>query len=96
MVAQSVQSSLRRRVALAEVYTRVSVMSTWLLNSSCSCGVGVLIDSGLHLFQELIDVHQVILRSQVWQGQGVLVWHWTAVASVMTINRNHGWSMHVV
>lgn len=96
-VAQAVQSSLRRRMALAEVDTRVSVVVAWLLDSSGSRCVGVLIDGRLHLLQELINVHQIILGSQVWQWQGVLVlWHWTTMASVVTIDSNHGWSMHVV
>lgn len=57
---------LRWRVALAEVDGRVCVVGTWLLNSSSGCGIGTLVDGGLHLLQELIDVHQIVLGSQVW------------------------------
>lgn len=94
---KTMKSSLRRRVALTEVHTGVSVVSAWLLDSRGGCGVGVFIDGRLHLLQELVDVHQVSLGSQVWQGQGVLVlWHGTAMTSMMIIKRNHGWGVHVV
>lgn len=48
-------------------------MSTRLLNASSCSRVGALIHSGLHLLQELVDVHQVILGPQVWQWQSILV-----------------------
>jgi len=52
-------------MTLAEVDSRVGVVRTRLLDTSCCCCVGTLIHSRLHLLQELVDVHQVILGSQV-------------------------------
>jgi hypothetical protein len=75
---------------LAKVDPRVSVVSSWLLDASCSCSVGVLIHGRLHLLQKLIDVHQIILSSQVWKRQSILVlWHRTTVTSVMAVDWNH-------
>ena len=90
MVTQTLESSLGRRVTLSEVDSLVSVVGTWLLNACCSCSIGALIDGRLHLLEELIDVHQIILGSQVghrWESVLVLR-HWPSVSS-LTIHRNH-------
>jgi hypothetical protein len=89
VVAETVESSLGWRVALSEVDGLVSVVSTGLLNTCCSCCVGALVDCRLHLLKELIDVHQIILSSKVghrWESVLVLR-HWTSVSSV-AINRH--------
>jgi len=64
-VADTVNSSLWGRVALAEVDGRVGVVSTWLLDACSSSSIGALIHGRLHLLEELINVHQVVLGSQV-------------------------------
>lgn len=76
-------------MALSEVDGLVSVVCTWLLDTSCSCGVRTLVDSRLHLFEELIDVHQIILGPQVghrWESVLVLR-HWASVSS-MAVDRH--------
>lgn len=98
-VTEVVQGRLWRRVALTEVDTRVGVVSTWLLDTSGCSSIGVFIHGRLHLLQELVNIHQVVLGSNVRERQCILVLRngATAVASVMAINRNHLWaSMHVV
>lgn len=78
-------------MALAEVDTSVGVVGTWLLDASGGSGVGVLVHGRLHLLQELVDVHQVVLGSHVGKGQSVLVLrHGTAVTAVVTtVDRHH-------
>jgi hypothetical protein len=77
-------------------------MRTRLLDASCCGSIGALIHSGLHLLQELIDVHQVILGSQVWQWQGILMLRYVTVvaaaaAAAMTVNRDQRrCGLHVV
>lgn len=83
-MAKTVESSLRWRVALSEIDGLVSIVCAWLLNTSCSCGVRALVDSRLHLLQKLIDVHQIILGSQVghrWESV-LMLRHWASVSSV--------------
>lgn len=75
---------------MSEVDSLVGVVGTWLLNARCSCGIRALIDGRLHLLKELIDIHQVILGSQVrhrWKSVLVLR-HWASVSS-MAIHRDH-------
>jgi hypothetical protein len=101
-VAEIVHGCLRRRVALAEVDGRVGVVRTRLLDASCCRRIGAFIHSGLHLLQELVDVHQVILGPQVGQRQGILMLRHvtvvtTSTAMSMAINRNERRaSRHVV
>jgi hypothetical protein len=52
----------------------------------------------LHLLKELIDVHQIILGSQIghWRQSIMVLWHGTAMTSV-AINRDQlGSSWEVV
>jgi hypothetical protein len=56
-VAETVNSCLWGRVALAEVDGRVGVVSTWLLNACGSSRIGALIHGRLHLLEKLINVH---------------------------------------
>lgn len=89
LMAKTVESSLRWRVALSKVDGLVSVVVTWLLDTSCSSSIRALVDSRLHLLKELINVHQIILGSQVghrWESVLVLR-HWASVSSV-TIDRH--------
>jgi hypothetical protein len=84
LVTKTVESSLGWRVALSEVDGVGSVVIAGLLDTSCSCGVRALVDSRLHLLEELIDVHQIILSSQVghrWESVLVLR-HWAPVSTV--------------
>ena len=87
---EALESSLGRRVALTEVDGLVSVMGTWLLHTSSGSSIRALVNGRLHLLQELIDVHQIILRSQVghWRKSILVLWHWASVAA-MAFNRNH-------
>lgn len=94
---------LWRRVAMAVGLSSVGVVRTGLLNTS-GCGrVGALIDGGLHLLQELVDVQEVVLGSQVghwWEGILMLgdgTTATTSVAMAVTVDRDHRWaSRHVV
>ena len=88
-------------MALTEVDGLVSVMSTWLLDSSGGSSVRALIDGRLHLLQKLINVHQIILGSQVWHRwkSVLMLWHGASMTSMasMAFNRNHcGSSRNVV
>ena len=63
-------------MARAVAGTGVDVVSSGLLNTSSCSVVGVLVDSALKLFQELVDVQEIALSPQVGQGQRVGVMHW--------------------
>lgn len=96
-------SGVRRRLALAEVDSNVSVVSSSILDASCGCEVGILVDSVLHLLEELINVQKVILGSQVghwWQGILVVrsmgdmaVGDSVSSTSSSSANCNHSWSL---
>jgi len=87
VVTKTLESSLGRRVALSKIDSLVRIVSTWLLNACCSCSVGALIDSRLHLLEELIDVHQIILGSQVrHRWESVLMLGHGASVSPVTIH----------
>ena len=62
-VAQTMESSLWWRVALTEVDSLMSVMSTWLLNTGGSSSIRALVYGRLHLLEELINVHEIVLGS---------------------------------
>lgn len=62
-VAQTMESSLWWRVALTEVDSLMSVMSTWLLNTGSSSSIRALVYGRLHLLEELINVHEIVLGS---------------------------------
>lgn len=77
------------------------MVRTRLLNSGSRGGIGALIYSGLHLLEELVDIHQVVLRSQVGQRKSILMLrHVTMVATAavvsVAINRNQRRSRHVI
>lgn len=61
------RSESGRRVAGAETSSSVHVMSPRLLNSGrCSLvGILILIHGGLKLFEELVDVQEVVFGSQI-------------------------------
>jgi hypothetical protein len=41
------------------------------------------------LLKKLIDVHQIILGAEIWQGESVLVLrHWSTMVPSMMIDRN--------
>lgn len=82
----------------AEAKGLVGVVSTWLLDTSSgsSVGVGALVDGGLHLLEELINVHQVGFGSKVGHGRESVLLLRKPMTS-MAIHSNHGWaSWHVV
>lgn len=81
-------------MALAEVDTGMSVVGSWLLDTGCCCGIGVLVDGRLHLLKELIDVHEIGLGADSWQGESILVLRHvsTVVVTAVAINRNQRWS----
>ena len=58
------------------------------MNASSGGSIGALIDGRLHLLKELINVHQVVLGSQVWHWWKSIVMGSNAVATV-TIDGNH-------
>lgn len=92
-MAETVNGTLWGGLALAEVDGRVGVMGAWLLNACGGSSIGALINGGLHLFEELVNVHQVVLGSQVGQREGILVlWHVSAVVASMAVNRNKRWT----
>jgi hypothetical protein len=81
------------RVALAEVDGLVGVVGAWLLDSCGGGCVRALVHGGLHLLQELIDIHQIVLGSQVghrWESI-LMCWHWACVTSMSTMafDRDH-------
>lgn len=93
-----VVESLRWRVALAKVDTSVSVVCSWLLDTSCCGGIGVLIDGRLHLLKELVNVHEIGLGANSWQWKSVLVLRHvgTVMVTAMAVNRNQsrtGWNV---
>lgn len=68
-------------------------MRTRLLDSRSRGSIGALIYSGLHLLEELVDVHQVVLCSQVGQRKSILMLRHVTVVTTATvvsvaINRN--------
>jgi hypothetical protein len=65
--AETVES-LRWGLAVPEVDGLVGVVCSGMLDTSWCCGAGTLIDSRLHLFQELIDVHEIVLGPEIWHG----------------------------
>jgi hypothetical protein len=70
---------------------RVGVMGSGLLDTS-SCGrVGALVDGGLHLLEELVDVEEVGLGPQIGHRREsiLMLGHGGAAASVTT-DRHHG------
>jgi hypothetical protein len=92
-MSEAMESGLWRGVGLAEVDGGVGVVCSWLLDTSCCCSVGVLIDGRLHLLQELVNVHEIRLGAYSGQWKSVLVLrHMSTVVSAMAINRNQRWT----
>lgn len=92
-VAETVNSGLWGGVTLAEIDGRVGVVRTWLLNACGSSSIGALIHGRLHLLEELINVHQVVLGSQVREREGILMlWHVSAVVASMSVHGNQRWT----
>ena len=83
---------------MSEVDGLMSVVCSRLLDTCCCGGVRTLVDGRLHLLQELINVHEIVLGSKIWHWWEciLMLGHWTTVTSV-AINRNHGWAgWHVI
>jgi len=77
-------------VEAVELVWHVSV-DAWLLDSGCCCLVGALINGGLKLLQELVNIEQITLRASVGEWQSVALSKWgvntTAAVHVHTAIR---------
>jgi hypothetical protein len=63
------------------------------LDTSGRSGVAVLIDSGLHLLEELINVHEISLGTNSGQWKSILVLRLVStVVTAVTINRYQRWT----
>jgi hypothetical protein len=58
-----VVKGLWRRVALTEVDAGVGIVGPWLLNTGRGSSIGAFVNGRLHLLQELINVHEIVLGS---------------------------------
>lgn len=82
---------LWRRVAMAVDLGRVGVVGAGLLDTSSRGRVGALVDGGLHLLQELVDIEEIGLGSQVGHGrERVLVLGHGRAACAVATDRHHG------
>lgn len=81
---------LRRGTAVAVAISCAGVVSAGLLDASSSSRVRALVDRGLHLLQEVVDVEEIRLGSQVrhWR-EGVLVLGHGRTAASVAVDRHH-------
>lgn len=85
-------------VRLPEAHGLVRVVAAGLVDAGGGGGAGALVDGGLHLVEEVVDVEEVALRLQVGHGERVVrLWHrgdaWAVTASSYCHQRLRG---HVV
>ena len=74
------------------------VVASGLVDASCRGGAGALVDGGLHLVEEVIDVEEVVLGLQVGHREGVVgLGHRGDAGAVSTTSYCHqGLRGHVV
>ena len=63
----------RRRVGSSIVHATMHVVGTRLGDSCCCDVVIILVDGVLHLFQELVDVDQIILGPGITHGRQLVL-----------------------
>ncbi len=89
--------SLGRTLTLTEVGRLVSVVTSWEVDAcSCSCS-GVVVDGGLHLVQEVVDIDKIALGSEIWHRERVVrLRERSRNTTALTTDSNHLLSWHIL
>lgn len=83
---------------MPEAHGLVGVVASGLVDAGGGGGAGALVDGGLHLVEEVVDVEKIALRLQIGHRERVVrLWHrGDARAVSATSNRHQGLRGHVV
>lgn len=86
----------RRRVGSSIVHATMHVVGTRLGDSCCCDVVIILVDGVLHLFQELVDVDQIILGPGITHGRQLVLNGLRAAVTTTAASAaaNGYWSRH--